>query len=873
MLEFSGIERTLPTAALYEVGYLLADKLDLVSAEPDVGLNHFQEPDDNAADRVERAGFLGSLCQATSSAPVDPLWALKSTRLIVAQNNALGHGTVICQLDTGVAQHDEIESSMISLIHSRDILAASDNPEDPLEAGTANPGHGTGTASVAASRSHGVILGAAPGALLGAVRCISDVKVFDAAPVAAGVAHAIRVECNVISMSLGGVPSRALHAAVCEAIDNDIIVVAAAGNCVRIVVWPARYDEVIAVAGVNIEDLPWKGSCRGSAVDISAPAENVWRAERRRLQDSTSGVGPGQGTSFATPLVAGAAALWLEHHTPVAIKAFARANNCTVQFLFKRALQATARRPSGWDAGNFGTGILDANALLELPLQDIPVASLELAAVPPPAIAGLLDEEVGPASVDTAFDWARYESELGAISLSQGKSSGAVRGLSPEAKTFSTRPSPALNAAIKKSNDKRLQAYAEFPGITSVARLPALDGARVVGAQPLAGSREGLAVPGGAGLENAAGVVDESKVREFFRGTGGQNQKQRVKDLLVAQPSMPPELGRHLLDQVSQAVGAIGEGRRLPDHHIGLEALVLLTGRPAMRVIDSRVDTKDPRIGNYESIFYMLMQDSSLQNRVRCVGRIDDDGTHIGTGFVVGDGIVLTNRHVLQAIAAPVPRRQDPARWVLTATGPTIDFADAPSAATVTTKFRIEAVISAGPDNIDEDRLDFNCLDAALLKVATTSLDGSPLPAKLDLMRNGGLAGRGEEIFTVGFPARPAALPTTAKGDIDEEVARRLGELFGANYSMKYVAPGKINLAAGNVLRDPRRWVFTHDGTTLGGNSGSPVFLVNRTQGVVGLHFAGGARRANYAHSLQEVSTAQTFLTSAPINWRDIGNG
>lgn len=53
---------------------------------------------------------------------------------------------------------------------------------------------------------------------------------------------------------------------------------AAAGNCVGVVVYPARYEEVIAVAGINKADQPWKGTCRGEAVDISAPGEFVLRA-------------------------------------------------------------------------------------------------------------------------------------------------------------------------------------------------------------------------------------------------------------------------------------------------------------------------------------------------------------------------------------------------------------------------------------------------------------------------------------------------------------------------------------------------------------------------------------------------------------------
>jgi subtilisin family serine protease len=68
-------------------------------------------------------------------------------------------------------------------------------------------------------------------------------------------------------MSLGGIPAFSLHRALRRAVQADVIVLAAAGNCEGTVVWPARYDNCIAV----VRDAPWRGSCHGAAVDISAP--------------------------------------------------------------------------------------------------------------------------------------------------------------------------------------------------------------------------------------------------------------------------------------------------------------------------------------------------------------------------------------------------------------------------------------------------------------------------------------------------------------------------------------------------------------------------------------------------------------------------
>src|SRR4029450_7443667 len=80
-----------------------------------------------------------------------------------------------------------------------------------------------------------------------------------------------------------------------RAVAADVLVLAAAGNCVRSVVWPARYQGCIAVAGTNAADRIWAGAARGPAVDISAPGQNVLKAD---VAGGTA-VGQGQGTSFA----------------------------------------------------------------------------------------------------------------------------------------------------------------------------------------------------------------------------------------------------------------------------------------------------------------------------------------------------------------------------------------------------------------------------------------------------------------------------------------------------------------------------------------------------------------------------------------------
>jgi len=863
VLRFPYVERTLVQRDLFEIGYAFADALHLASAEPDLGTDFYADPELHPERPEIESAAIAGLCWVNGDAPPDHRWALRNAGILDAWAKSRGEGIVIAQPDTGIAKHDEIDGSMLALEHAADIIDGDPDPTDPLTPGTANPGHGTGTASVLASPEAGLVAGAAPRARIAPIRCIEDVKVFNAAPVAAAIAHAVAKKCHVVSMSLGGVPSRALHEAVRAAVAADMIVVAAAGNCVRLVVWPARYDEVIAVAGNNVVDRPWKGSSRGAAVDICAPGEFVWRAQRQSASDPTSVVSGGQGTSFATALVAGVAALWLAHHGREEAIKEARRRNTSVQRLFRSALRASARRPENWDVEDFGPGIANAAELLDIALAEIPAVAHEAVGAPGSSVRRLLDEEIGPGVSDGAFPWQRYEAEIATISLSQAKLGASVASLSPEAKVQSTRPSPQLSAAAAASGDSRLARFSEAPGKTTVARPLVRQGA------PAGPRLVQLAMPAKtAGLESAGGVFLIDKARQYLQGQGRKEVLDRLEAIMNARAHPDAALRSKTLDDVDRAIGAIAGDQPLSrEALVGLETLVKLNGRPAVRLRNGVIDVEDPRASEWHDRLFLLQQDPRFEKRTQSVGRIDVDGVHMGTGFVVGQGRVLTNRHVLQTFAAPVPRRNDPQGWVMTADTVTIDFADEPSSATAASRFRIKGVIGAGPSDIEEDLIDFTDLDAALLEVETSNAAGNELPGPVGLVRDMTKADARRQIFVVGYPARPASLPRTESGSIDEEVAKRLGVLFGSDYGAKYLSPGEVALPAGGLSGDTRAWTITHDATTLGGSSGSCVIGFDEPVSVVGLHFGGSWMRENYAHAVAALARDGNFLTDPALRW------
>ena len=371
----------LPSLA-WEVSYRLAEELADVAVEviPDLP-SSLNAPPPALLPELEAA-----------AAPLAHDWALSSVRAQRAWGvppptggAARGAGIRIGHPDTGYVLHPEYEIEAIDLALDADVIAGDDDATDPLEELPGyQPGHGTRTGSVIASRSSGVLTGVAPASTLVPIRTVKSVAQFFDGDVAKAVNHARATGCGVVSMSLGGLGFRGLEAAIDRAVGDGVIVAAAAGNYLRalryMVVWPARYRNCIAVGAVNADDRPWPHSSRGSKVAISAPGEGVWVPDLS--QRRSPAVTQSSGTSYGVAHVAGAAALWLAHHGRDRLVARYGARN--VQAAFVTVLRATARRPQGWDAA-LGAGVLDAEALLKAKLP--PVAELAAAESARPEIA------------------------------------------------------------------------------------------------------------------------------------------------------------------------------------------------------------------------------------------------------------------------------------------------------------------------------------------------------------------------------------------------------------------------------------------------------------------------------------------------------
>ena len=171
----------------------------------------------------------------------------------------------------------DLEEAILIAITGHTGLTMPDRPFEDLASG--NP---------IMAKPNLTMAGAAPRATHMPIRAVESVVRVSQITVAEAIDFAVAHKAHVISISLGGIPSISLYRALQRAIGADVIVITAAGNCVEAVVWPARYDLCIAVAGTNVSDQPWRGTCHGPDVAISAPGENVYRAHGYKFAGSAA---------------------------------------------------------------------------------------------------------------------------------------------------------------------------------------------------------------------------------------------------------------------------------------------------------------------------------------------------------------------------------------------------------------------------------------------------------------------------------------------------------------------------------------------------------------------------------------------------------
>lgn len=172
----------------------------------------------------------------------------------------------VAVLDSGIDMHDEF--------YTRQWVDFSDtvNGYKPTD----NNGHGTMVAGPIAARISGFGMeGIASEAELYSVKILDKENEASVSTVVKAIEWCIQNDMDVINMSFGmDSYSEILADAVKKAYNNDILMVAAAGNDVKQMQYPARFSEVLSVGSINSK-LETSEFSDNSQTDLAAPGEDV----------------------------------------------------------------------------------------------------------------------------------------------------------------------------------------------------------------------------------------------------------------------------------------------------------------------------------------------------------------------------------------------------------------------------------------------------------------------------------------------------------------------------------------------------------------------------------------------------------------------
>lgn len=302
----------------------------------------------------------------------------------VHQAGNTGQGIKLAIIDTGIDYiHDDPDDQpyvvdpefLGNYAGGYDFYNGDDDPYD-------DNGHGTHVAGIAAAEKNGyLVVGVAPGVELYALKILSAAGEGEYSHLIAALGWAVDNGMDVVNMSLGGhEPSEALRDAVAAAHAAGVTMVGASGNINPLVwqellygcpvVYPAAYDEVIAVSFTGANDRLTGYSCTGPQVTIAAPGDQIYSPVPigTCMFCTPYGYSAQSGTSMASPHVAGVAALLLSAGIPDSdadglVADDIKAHLCATASPAAGMLTTDPRYPN-W----YGCGIVDADrALVDQP--------------------------------------------------------------------------------------------------------------------------------------------------------------------------------------------------------------------------------------------------------------------------------------------------------------------------------------------------------------------------------------------------------------------------------------------------------------------------------------------------------------------------
>ncbi|MGM9472404.1 S8 family serine peptidase [Pseudarthrobacter sp. YS3] len=242
-------------------------------------------------------------------ADVDAVEAWALTR----GSDTKGNRVKVAIIDSGVAfNHPDISEKVVDRINYSGKAIDVEEDYDRY-------GHGTHVAGIVAAKynNNEGVAGVCPECDILDVKVLNDTGSGSSSAIAQGIDWAVDHGAKVINMSLGQrVSSRTLEAAVNNAWNQGVVLVAAAGNAgTQAQIYPGAYPNVIAVAATDNFDNKASFSSYGRWVDVAAPGVNVYstfpyyKFALMTQYNRSLNYDMGSGTSMASPIVAAVAAL------------------------------------------------------------------------------------------------------------------------------------------------------------------------------------------------------------------------------------------------------------------------------------------------------------------------------------------------------------------------------------------------------------------------------------------------------------------------------------------------------------------------------------------------------------------------------------
>jgi subtilisin family serine protease len=297
-------------------------------------------------------------------------------RQVHATGTPTGAGVRIAIVDTGIDMtHPDLEANLAGQPHAN----CADTPDDSCSTTLSADdgyGHGTHVAGIAAAVDNAVgVIGVAPGASLLAVEACNEnsctlISVWNGIRYVSntnsdGTSGGDR-RADVINISLGWGKNLSRTCPSCvttfqtvinEAWNKGVVTVAAAGNEGNSkgsgdnITYPARLNDVVAVAATMSNDVRASFSSTGPALDLAAPGYGIYSTLTPGAYcTAPCSYGTLSGTSMAAPHVVGAAALVIQ---PLLVAGW---SNATV--VNKLTSTADDLNSAGWDS-KYGWGLLD----------------------------------------------------------------------------------------------------------------------------------------------------------------------------------------------------------------------------------------------------------------------------------------------------------------------------------------------------------------------------------------------------------------------------------------------------------------------------------------------------------------------------------